>query len=179
MRHPPSRSSVAPAVILFTLLCAHAAAARADAVTSDAPPHAGGYALSPPEQVLVEGAIDNGDGTVTIPAGLHSAAANAWHRFICASFGASDITDVGSITFSANSADAVVCSGPTAHRPAADVVPLIKDAQGRFHMPPAAFRGHGIDTPAAKPNSPHVWTRVVPHATNGAAPVDRYDYASA
>ena len=139
MRHPLSNTSVAAAVLRFVVLCVLAAAAHADAAASDASPSADDDAVSPPEQFLVEGAVDNGDGTVTIPGGLHSAAANAWHRFICAGFGASDITDTGSITFSADSADAVVCSGSTAHPPATGVVPLTKDAQGRFHMPPAAF----------------------------------------
>ena len=150
MRHSPSRSPAVPAAVLFALLCAPLTAANSASSTGGTVPGADDDVVSPPAQVLVEGAVDNGDGTITIPGGMHSAAANAWHRFICASFGAQDITDVGPITFSADSADAVVCGGASGRPRSAGVVPLIKDAQGRFHMPTAALREPAIDDEARR-----------------------------
>ena len=150
MRHSPSRSQAAPAAVLFALLCATLTAANADAKAGGRLAGADDDVVSPPAQVLVEGAVDNWGGTITIPGGMHSASANAWHRFICASFGAEDITDVGPITFSADSADAVVCGGSSGRPRSAGVVPLIKDAQGRFHMPTAALREPAIDDEARR-----------------------------
>ncbi len=97
-----------------------------------------GYLVSPPRTDLLANATANGDGTVTIDAGMHDTAANAFHAAVCASIGAHDITDQGPITFTAaasGAADAAVCAGSIHARPSATALPVLTDAQGRIYLP--------------------------------------------
>ena len=97
-----------------------------------------GYLVSPPRTDLLATATANGDGTVTIDAGMHDAAANAFHGAVCATFGVHDITDQGPITFTAaasGAADAAVCAGSRHARPSATALSVLTDVQGRICLP--------------------------------------------
>lgn len=112
-----------------------------------------GYLVSPPPGQLLAHAVNNGDGTVTIDSGMHSAAANAWHRRVCRSFGATDITDDGPITFSAGSPDAGACLGPPGKPPSTRAVILGTDREGRLYLPSTALLPRSDDPGAHPPDA--------------------------
>ncbi len=109
-----------------------------------------GYLVSPPCGRLLAHAVDNGDATVTIASGMHSAAAKAWHRKVCRSFGATDITDDGPITFSAGSPDAAACLGSAGRPQSTRAVVLGTDREGRLYLRSTALLPRSGD-PGAHP----------------------------
>ncbi len=132
-----------------------------------------GYLVSPPPGQLLAHAVNNGDGTVTIPSGMHSAAANAWHRKVCRSFGATDISDDGPITFSADSPDAAACLSPLGKPPSTRAVILGTDREGRFYLPSTALLPLASDPDPRAPHAspPTLPPRIVPHSSTGSVPL--------
>lgn len=160
----------------------HAAATHAAGAT-----RAPTYILSPPPVELLANARLNDDGTMTIDGGLHSAAANTFHRLICHSFGASDVTDLGPITLEAQTVDAVVCAAPAGRRPPGRAVPLLEDNAGRLFVPSSALvpagagaRGAGGATASPGPaaGGANAFTLDL-HGPYGLVPAERAYYAVA
>lgn len=126
--------------------------------------------VSPPPEVLLQGATPAGNGMLTIHAGQHSSIANAYHQEICEAFGERDHTDEGDITFSAASGDAVSCirefpagtSMPQPSEPPEFAKTVQVDEKGRI------YQWIPIHRPASPPHPASVTLpNVVAHAAGG------------
>jgi hypothetical protein len=132
--------------------------------------HYPAYLLSPPVAELLRGAVPNSDGTLTIPAGAHTAATNEYHRKMCESIGARDVTDESDTVIGSGTQDAFVCtSGHDAPPPVAGVGMVVPLADGRALVQrPTPDLGAFL---AARPGA--ATYRIAAHAANAAVPQGR------
>ena len=111
------------------------------------------YIRSDPGVNLLEHAVRNSDGTLTIAAHMHNRATNAFHQQYCQAYGGVDITDETDITIGPGNLDAVTClyTGDLQLLPPHPNPPIpgVQDQQGRLYYlvpekPSTQIFSHGL-----------------------------------